>query len=941
MKPDRWNYLQNIFHGALSRPAAEREAFLDQACDGDQEMHREVASLLAEAERDTNFMAQSVRGVAADLFAEDPAHSLAGRTIANYQVLSLLGTGGMGEVYLAKDTRLNRKVAIKFLYTESTADPRGRHCLLNEARAAAALDHPNICTIYEAAEAENLSFIVMQYIEGETLAARLRREPVQLSEALTIALQILQALSEAHARGVIHRDIKPQNILLTPRGEVKVLDFGLAKRLPEHGYETEAPVGMGFSQAGLVEGTAGYMSPEQVRGREVDHRTDLFSFGIVFYELLTRQTPFVGETTIRRMSAIVESDPPALRHFIPDLPLELEDIIRRLLAKDPDARAQTAREIEIELERLRNSITDVSGRGRFIRRVAVYGAFVALAGLAIWLAGRKPPSTPSQLTYTQLTNFSDGATAPILSPDGKMLAFIRGGSSFLSRGQIWVKELPDGRPRQLTDEPWPISTPYFSPDGSHIAYTVTDVPRAAWDTWIVPVHGGPARKLFSNMTGLTWIGEQEILFSEIRSGLHLGVMTASESRSDSRIVYFPAHERAMAHYSYLSPDRRWVLIVEMDHTAIFRSCRLVPFDGSSTGRLVGPEGTCTAAAWSADGNWMYFTVRINGDSHLWRQRFPDGVPEQLTFGPTQESGIAMARTGHSLITTMGLRQDAVWIHDRKGDRAVSPEGDASRPMFNAASNRIYYLLRRSPASATNELWVTDLTTGKSTTLLTGFAIDGYDISADETEVVVATKSEGKPAFWVAELDGRAAPVKIGVAGNAPFFGPNGEIVFQAVENQKNYLYKTSIDRLSHQKVTPRPISNIRYPSVDGAWVMVIASSEEGTTTNLAIPVSGGESVRICAGACVAQWSPNGRFFQIAFDAVDRPEKGDTFVLPVAPGQMVPSVPPTGFRSAADVEKVAGVRRIPLPGLTPGPDPGTYAYIKTTLSQNLYRIDLPR
>jgi len=937
MNPEKWKRVETLYFAALERPLELRQAFLHDACQRDDELRATVESILAADAIDDDFLARPVLEIAAATLPP-PENGLAGKRIAQYEIVSMLGAGGMGEVYLAEDTRLNRKVAIKFLYPESAADLPAYSRTLNEARSTAALDHPNICAVYEVGEAEGLSFIVMQYIEGETLAARLEREPLSLVEALTIAEQVLQALSEAHAHGVIHRDIKPQNILLTPRGEVKVLDFGLAKRLPDLSLDAAARLAAP-SEIATIGGTAGYMSPEQVEGHAVDCRTDLFSFGVVLYEMVTQRKPFSGETTVQTKTAIVQHDPPPLSRFSPDVPHALDNIVRSLLAKQPESRPRTADDVRVQLEPLRKQLAPAGGAMSLVKRVVLSGAVAAFAGLGFWLIVRVYQPTRVPLQYTQLTHFSDGAAAPILSQDERLLGFIRGGAPFLSRGQLWVKELPDGEPRQLTNESKPISTPYFSPDGSHIAYTITDPPRTAWDTWIVPIRSGTSQKLFSNTTGLTWIGRDRILFSRIQAGMHMGVVTSSESQSDIRKIYFPDHERGMAHYSYLSPDGQWVLIVEMDHTAAFRSCRLVPFDGSSTGKLVGPDGTCTSAAWSPDGKWMYFVVWFNGESHIWRQRFPGGTPEQLTFGPMQESGIAVARDGRSLITAMGLRQGVIWLHDESGERIVSPEGDAENPRFSATNHRIYYLLRRD--ITTRELWVTDLLTGKSEPLVTGFDIVRYDVKLDETQAVIAADSGGKKALWLVSIGEKAAPKQIAAEGDHPFFRPNGEIVFQGVEGKKNYLYKISADGSRAEKVTSSEISTTRSVSPDGEWAMVFVPTEQANTKHLVIPISGGEPKQLCAGACIAKWSPDGRLLKITFSVFEIPEKGETFIVPLAPGEMLPPLSPSGLRSGADLQELPGVRRIPNEAITISTDPGTYAYVKTTLNQNIYRIALPR
>lgn len=574
-------------------------------------------------------------------------------------------------------------------------------------------------------------------------------------------------------------------------------------------------------------------------------------------------------------------------------------------------------------------------------RLAIYAAAASILGLTIGLALRTSP--PPTREVTPLTNFADPVAAPILSPDGRMLAFIRGGDAFLGFGQIWVKMLPNGEPVQLTRQSLRISTPAFSPDGSHIAFTVTDSRSIAWDTFVVSVLGGEPRRLLANASGLTWIGEDRVLFSEIKSGLHMGVVSSTENRSDVRPVYTPAHERAMAHYSYVSPDRQWVLVVEMDHNAAWQACRLVPFDGSTMGEAVGPEGACTSAAWSPDGRFMYFAVTVRGEAHLWRQRFPNGSPEQITFGPTQEEGIAIDPDGRSLITAIGFHQGTIWFHGPDGDQQVSSQGHASSPSFSADGRRIYYVLQNERSSLTNELWVTDRVSGKSESVITGFFISNYSVSADETEVVLAIQPHGAESeVWVAALDGDSPPRKIADSGaNSPLFGPDSEIVFKVSEDDKNYLYKTRRDRSGRQKVIEQPIITIFSHSPDGRWVIALAQNPDGDTsaTTLAIPVSGGSPMRVCAGFCLTQWSPDAKFLQIAFDAASPAERGVTFVVPLVLGKLFPDLPPSGFRSEAAISALPGVRRYENIGRILGLHPGIYAYVKKTRQQNLYRVSL--
>lgn len=581
---------------------------------------------------------------------------------------------------------------------------------------------------------------------------------------------------------------------------------------------------------------------------------------------------------------------------------------------------------------------------RALNRKILAGVLIALAVVAAGLLlVRLTPPARQELTYTQITNFTDSAVAPALSPDGRMLAFYRSSQWFLTTDPIYVKMLPDGEPVQITRDPRPKYGLAFSPDGSRVAYTV-----AGWNTYTVPVLGGEARLLLSNASGLSWLDKRRILFSEIRTGAHMGIVTATENRSEYRKIYFPQDERRMAHYSYPSPDHKWVLVVEMD--PVWQPCRVVPMDGSSLGRQVGPQGKCTSAAWSPDGKWMYFGVEVQGNHHLWRQRFPSGEPEQITSGPTDEEGIAMAPDGRSLITSIGMRLGAVWIRDTRGERSLSSEGyvpsvEASglfgtRPVFSRDGKLLFYLNRESPGGPI-ELWRTDLESGKNDRLAPGLSMLEYDISSDGKEVVFSTQPSGKPSqIWLATVDRSAPPQLIASSGEtSPLFGPDGRILFRLTEGNTHYLARMSRDGSGRSKVVPYPIGNVQSISPDRLWVVAFAPLPDGSGPAIAVPAGGGDPRRLCH--CYVAWAPDGMFLYLALQRSSRTSSGKTLAIPIPPGETLPDLPASGIRGLSDAALFPGSRVVEGWAISPGPDPSVFAYVKTTVHRNLFRIPLRR
>ena len=362
MTPERWRQVEELFHSAQGREPAGRAALLDAACGGDEALRREVESLLAAHDRDGSFL-DSPAYEAADRRAGNQAPPLVGQGVNHYKVVSALGAGGMGEVYLAEDTRLGRRVALKFLPARFTAEGEPLRRFRQEARAASALNHPNILTIHEVGESAGRHYIATEFVEGETLRDRMGRGPLPTREALDVAAQIAGALSAAHEVGVVHRDVKPENVMLRRDRLVKVLDFGLAKLTQGGAAGPEATTRV-QTTPGLVMGTPQYMSPEQARGLAVDARTDVFSLGCVLYEMVAGRAPFGGETTTDVLVSIVEREPPPLQSHRPEAPTELQRILTKALAKNPDERYQTAKDLAVDLKALSEELRLAAKLGR-------------------------------------------------------------------------------------------------------------------------------------------------------------------------------------------------------------------------------------------------------------------------------------------------------------------------------------------------------------------------------------------------------------------------------------------------------------------------------------------------------------------------------------------------------------------------------------------------
>ena len=589
----------------------------------------------------------------------------AGTRLGPYEILSPLGAGGMGEVYRAKDTRLGREVAIKVLPPSFSSDADHLRRFEQEAKAASLLNHPNITAVYDIGQHDGAPYVVQELLEGETLRSELAGGRFSQRKAIDYSLQVAHGLAAAHEKSIVHRDLKPENIFVTRDGRVKILDFGLAKLAPapEEGSASRLPTTAGETQPGIVLGTLGYMSPEQVRGKPADARSDIFSFGAILYEMLSGQRAFHGDSAADAMSAILMKDPPDLSATNKDISPGLERVVRHCLEKSPERRLHSAHDLAFELE----SLTRASGpavafetrRSNWLRTLLVVTGVLALAAAAFFTGRRGAPrssrSEAQRRIYNRLTSMAGGEYAPALSPDGKVLAFVRRTSGKL---HIWIQRAGGQKPTDLTSDCDEDSySPKFSPDGNLIAYGSQ---CGGGGLFLMGATGENARRLTTFGSDPGWSPDgSEIVFTTEVGWSPYGRVGTSEvwvvevGTGKTRRLF--AGDAVQAS---ISPHRLRIAYWGLPLPGSQRDIWTIPYTGLGSGEkpvaITQDPALDWNPVWSPDGSFLYFLSNRDGAMNLWRVRVDEASgrtlspPEPQTLPARQVSGFALARDGRDI-----------------------------------------------------------------------------------------------------------------------------------------------------------------------------------------------------------------------------------------------------------------------------------------------------
>jgi Tol biopolymer transport system component len=851
MDPERWQRIESIFQKALDAGEDRRARVLVESCADDEALRREVESLLAQHEKAGGFMERpAFAGSQGAPLSPQPrsedSHSAgipAGTVIGHYRIVGKIGSGGMGVVYDAEDLKLRRHVALKFLPEEVAGQPRVLQRFRLEAQAASALNHPNICTIHEVDEVNGMVFIVMELLEGQTLKQTIAGKPLPLETVIDFGVQIAGAIDAAHAKGVVHRDIKPANIFVMKQRRVKVLDFGLAKltRLPPNFEETGL---IDRTEPGTVMGTAGYMSPEQVRGLGVDGRTDIFAFGAILYEMLAGRRAFEKSTSADTMAAILNEEPPTISELAPNTPPALVRIVKRCLDKDPEQRFQSASDLAFALQALPESSGAMPGtviepvftaeparglrsRPRWLK-VAAGALSISVVALATVVAYRwhqeQPPLEQAALTAVPFTALPEEAISAAFSPDGSRIAFAWNGDPAhgVKGFDLYAKALGSETLLRLTQHPSESISPVWSPDGTQIAFQRLSGGDSG--IYVVPALGGPERKL--HPTG-----------------------TPADNFS-----WFSWHSFAQISWS---PDGKWIAFADMAPGEEYGRIYLLSTETLET-KQVPISPNCVGEglpAFSHNGEYLAYWCFLSENGEAVLQSLPIRGSQPKTIPPSQRfpNGLTWSADDEKLIyslisiangtTTSELSQVTVANGSTK---QLAFAGGAMLPAVSARNGELAY----SSLSTSLNIWRRDLLHPESPAvelMPSSRAQTDAQYSPDGKRIVFDSFRSGIQGVWISADDGSNL-VQISNPqdqSGSPQWSPDGnKIAFDSRPRDHWEIYVADVDEGKPRKLVTNISSVIRpHWSRDGKWIY-FRSDGPGRTGVYRCPAAGGKAIAL-------------------------------------------------------------------------------------------------
>jgi serine/threonine protein kinase len=850
----------------------------------DEELRREVESLLRFDSRGERFIEEPALQVAAKMIAHEKPESLIGQQLGSYQILSLLGTGGMGVVYKAHDTRLKRFVAIKVLPADSVSDPERKRRFIQEARAASALNHPNIITIHDIGREGSIDFVVMEYVAGKTLDQVIPRKGMRLYETLKLTVQMADALAKAHSAGIIHRDLKPTNVMVTDDGLVKVLDFGLAKLTEVESEEGATRTLQSQTEEGTIVGTLSYMSPEQAEGKKVDARSDIFTFGAVLYEMVTGQKAFEGNTKMSTLAAILNKNPKPVIEINPAVPRELDRIINRCLRKDVGKRFQHMDDVRVELEELKeeSDLGKLAGAPPVVRSTRLPWVWTAAAvvvpamAATIWIfrsSARRPAAAPEVIPLTSYAGFE---RSPSFSPDGNQVAFSWNGEK-QDNFDIYVKLIGSPTPVRLTTDPAQDVSPAFSPDGRSIGFV--RLSREGTTFILIPSIGGPERVVaeIAATFDVSLSGHSFAWLPDGKSVVTDGLALLSTETGETLGLTSPPTKSSFDFCPAVAPDGRTVAfsrstsginseIYVLDLTEDFKP-------KGKARRLSSLSGFNSGSAWTPNGREVISSVL--GSDSLWKvPASGGGQPERLPSTGGEAYSPAISRTGNRLAYERRVRDTNIWRLSLSG-----PGLAAGPPVRFIGSTREDSAAQYSP---------------------------------DGKRIVFDSERNGLHGIWVSNADG-SSPVELfsraGAMCGSACWSPDGQRVafdFNPERNFDVYVIRASGGKPIRLTTDPADDHSPTW-SRDGKWVY-FTSIRTGRPEVWRVSAGGGDAVQVTGnGGGMALESPDGESVYY----IKGEWSGDLWKQPVTGGgesQVLPFVFWRAFFLVKD-----GIYFIPEPG----------------------------